>query len=65
MPNQKLTYSAAMQELEEIVEKLQSPRCEVDELCDLTRRAMELLKFCRTKLTSTDEELKKLLDNLE
>ena len=65
MPNQKLTYTAAMKELEEIVDKLQSPQCEVDELCDLTRRSLELLKFCRTKLTSTDEELKRLIDNID
>ena len=65
MPNQKLTYTAAMKELEEIVDKLQSPQCEVDELCDLTRRSLELLKFCRAKLTSTDEELKRLIDNID
>ncbi len=54
-----------MQELEAIVEQLQSPQCEVDQLCDLTRRSVELLKFCRQKLTSTDEELAKLLENID
>ncbi|MBR0037004.1 MAG: exodeoxyribonuclease VII small subunit [Bacteroidales bacterium] len=65
MAKQDLTYDAAMNELEEIVEKLQSPQCEVDQLCDLTKRSMELLKFCKQKLTATDEELKKLLDNID
>ncbi len=65
MAKQDLTYDAAMTELEEIVEKLQSPQCEVDQLCDLTKRSMELLKFCKQKLTATDEELKKLLDNID
>ena len=65
MSNQPLTYTSAMQELEAIVEQLQSPQCEVDQLCDLTRRSVELLKFCRQKLTSTDEELLKLLENID
>lgn len=65
MSNQPLTYTSAMQELEAIVEQLQSPQCEVDQLCDLTRRSVELLKFCRQKLTSTDEELAKLLENID
>ncbi|MBP5715995.1 MAG: exodeoxyribonuclease VII small subunit [Bacteroidales bacterium] len=65
MSNQTLTYTSAMQELEAIVEQLQSPQCEVDQLCDLTRRSVELLKFCRQKLTSTDEELLKLLENID
>lgn len=65
MLNQDLTYAAAMKELEMIVERLQSPECEIDQLCELTRRSVELLKFCREKLTTTDEDLMKLLENLE
>lgn len=65
MPKKDLTYTAAMKELEEIVEHLQSPECEIDQLCDLTRRSVELLKFCREKLTATDEDLAKLLEKLD
>ncbi len=65
MAKKDLTYGAAIQELEQIVEKLQSPQCEVDQLCDLTKRSVELLKFCKQKLTATDEDLMKLLDNID
>ncbi|MCR5360537.1 MAG: exodeoxyribonuclease VII small subunit [Bacteroidales bacterium] len=65
MSASELTYTSAMKELEAIVEQLQDPQCEVDRLCDLTRRSVELLKFCRKKLTSTDEELTKLLENID
>ncbi|MCR5394822.1 MAG: exodeoxyribonuclease VII small subunit [Bacteroidales bacterium] len=65
MSEPKLTYSSAISELEEIVAKMQSPQCEVDQLCDLTRRATVLLRFCRTKLTETDQDLVKLLDNID
>lgn len=65
MAKKDLTYGDAVKELEDIVAKLQSPQCEVDQLCDLTKRSVELLKFCKQKLTATDEDLKKLLDNID
>lgn len=60
-----LTYASALQELEENVAKLQSPQCEIDQLCALTARSIELLKFCKEKLTSTDVELEKLLESID
>jgi len=63
--NKTLTYASALQELEENVAKLQSPQCEIDQLCSLTARSIELLKFCKEKLTATDAELVKLLDQID
>lgn len=64
-PKENLTYASAMKELEEIVQKLQRPDCEIDQLCQLTERSVKLLAFCKDKLTKTDEKLVKLLDGLE
>lgn len=61
----KLTYTQAMQQLEEIVAHMQDPNCDIDLLRDYTRQALTLLKFCKTSLTQTDEELKKLLAEWE
>ena len=58
-------YSEAMAELEATIAKLQSPDCDIDELCNLTAKAIELLNFCKGKLTKVDEDLVKLLDNIE
>ena len=60
-----LKYSDAMKELEQIVSTLQNPNCDVDELCNLTAKAIELLNFCKAKLTKVDEDLVKLLENIE
>ncbi|MBQ9584614.1 MAG: exodeoxyribonuclease VII small subunit [Muribaculaceae bacterium] len=57
----KMTYSQAVAELEEIVKKMQSPECSIDNLSQYTARSLELLKVCKAKLTATDEELKKVL----
>lgn len=60
-----LNYTSAMKELEEIVQQLQRPDCEIDKLCQLTERSVKLIAFCKEKLTKTDEELVKLLDGIQ
>ena len=54
-----------MKELEEIVQKLQRPDCEIDQLCELTERSVTLIAFCKDKLTKTDEQLAKVLEGLQ
>lgn len=59
-----LTYTQAMQELENIVGKMQSDNCDIDALAQYTKRAAELIKHCREKLFTTDEEVKKCIESL-
>ncbi len=61
----KLTYSQAIAELEKIVKDMQSENCSIDNLSAYTTRSLKLLKICKTKLLATDEELKKILAELE
>ena len=60
----KLTYTQAVNELEEIVKKMQSPECSIDNLSQYTARSLQLLKVCKAKLTATDEERKKVLNEM-
>lgn len=59
-----MTYGKAMAELESIVMKMQSDNCDIDSLAGYTSRALELLKFCKQKLFTTDQEVKKCLEAL-
>ena len=61
----KITYAEAMSRLEAIVALLQNPECDIDKLRDYAQESLELLQFCKSRLTQTDEELKKLLSELE
>lgn len=61
----EIPYSEAIRELEEIVRKLQSSDCEIDQLREYTARSVELLRLCKQKLFKTDEELKKLLEEID
>lgn len=60
----KLSYSDAINELGEILRKMQSNECDIDSLATMTKRAAELLKECRSRLTATEEELKEILDSI-
>ena len=64
-PVDELKYSEDVAELEAIVAKLRSDNCDVDTLTAMTRRAAELLASCRARLTTTDSELKAILETLE
>ena len=59
------TYRQAIAELEEIAEKIQQSDCKIDELKQYTSRSLELLRFCKKKLYETDEELKKMFEEIE
>lgn len=59
-----MTYGKAIAELEAIVAKMQSDSCDIDSLAGYTARALELLKYCKEKLHTTDVEVKKCLEAL-
>lgn len=65
MDQKELTYSQAVAELEDIVKKMQSPDCSIDNLSKYTARSLALLKVCKAKLTTTDQELQKILKELD
>ncbi|MCM1164181.1 MAG: exodeoxyribonuclease VII small subunit [Muribaculaceae bacterium] len=59
------TYSESIKELEDILRRMQSDQCDIDHLAEYTRRASELIKECRSRLTATEEELRTILSTLE
>lgn len=56
-----MKYEEAVAQLEEIVEKMENDELDIDQLTDQLKRAKELVKVCKDKLTKTDGEIKKLL----
>ena len=59
-----INYTEAIIELETIVSDLENAAIGVDELSEKVKRAAELIKFCRSKLTSTEKEVNAILQNL-
>lgn len=65
MTKKTMSYRQAMEELESIVKKIEQNEPDVDELNDLVTRAVELVKYCKTRLKSTEEKLKENLEELD
>lgn len=61
---EEMTYTQAVNELEELVKKMQDPECSIDNLSQYTKRSKELLEFCKKRLTATDDELKRILSDI-
>ena len=57
-------YSEAMTELENIVEEIEQGEISVDELSEKIKRAGELIRYCKKQLKSTEENVDKLLEDL-
>ncbi len=61
----EIKYSQAVQELQEIVEKLQDETIDVDELSSKVKRATELIKLCKHKIQKTEMEVETILDKFQ
>ena len=65
MKNDKLSYSSAIRELNEIVTEIESGEVDVDVLTAKVKRASELIKFCKDNLRETQQAVNKVLDGIE
>jgi len=59
----ELNYSDAMNRLELILSELEEGKKNVDELSALVKEAAGLVKSCRMKLKSTEEEITKAFED--
>ena len=55
-----IKYEDAIRQLEDIVEKLENNELDIDEMPEALKRAQQLLKLCRDRLTKTDAEIQKI-----
>ena len=59
--NKQIAYSQALTELEKIVGEIESGEIDVDALSEKVKRATVLIGLCRDRLRNTEEEVKKVL----
>jgi exodeoxyribonuclease VII small subunit len=63
--SEQSNYTAAFEELQRIVSEIESGEISVDELSEKVKRASQLIRICKAKLTSTEEDIDKILKDLE
>jgi len=65
MSSANIKYSEAVKRLEEILENVDRSNVGIDELADLVKEASDLIKNCRSILTSTERNVQESLEELE
>ena len=63
--NNTTSYTEAFGELQHIVAEIESGEISVDELSEKVKRAALLIKICKSKLVSTEEDVNKILKELD
>lgn len=63
--DKKYAYTDAFNELQQIVREMEDGEITVDELSLKVKLAAELIKICKQKLTSTEEDVNLILKELE
>ena len=58
-------YTEAFEELQQIVSEIEEGQISVDELSEKVKRAALLIKICKSKLASTEEDVNKILKELD
>ena len=65
MKDKQLTYEEAYKELENIISDIEDGEIGVDVLSEKVKRAAELIAFCKQKLSTTESDVQKILDDLK
>ncbi len=62
--SEKINYTQAFEELQRIVSEIEMGEISVDELSEKVKRAAQLITICRSKLSTTEEDVNKILKEL-
>ena len=62
---EKINYEEAFNELQDIVDEIEKGEISVDILSQKVKRAAQLIKICKVKLSSTEEDVNKILKELD
>jgi len=65
MAIKKFNYKKALEEIEDIVRKIESEEIDVDELSAIVKKAADLIKQCKSKLRDTNKELEDIMTNID
>ena len=65
MSDEELTFEAATQELDSILEKLDGDGVNIDSLAVDLQRASHLIEWCRARLETTRVEVERIVADLD
>ena len=63
--SKEIKYEEAFAQLQDIVRKMENDEFGIDEIAVQLKTAQRLIKFCKDKLTKTEEEISKIQSECE
>ena len=63
--NEQPNYAQAFEELQRIVSEIEEGQISVDDLSEKVKRAAHLITICKTKLSTTEEDVNRILKDLD
>jgi len=64
MSKKSISYKAALERIEEIVDIIENQQPDIDDLSNLVKEATLLIKDCKLRLKTTENELNTSLEDL-
>jgi len=65
MATKKISYKEAIEEVETILAEIENDELDVDELAEKVQRVSALLKMCKEKLHTTNEQVENILKEMD
>lgn len=65
MTKKAIGYGEAIKEIETILRQIEQDDLDVDDLSEKVKRVSQLIKICKEKLHHTEEEVEKILKDIE
>lgn len=62
MVRKDLKYEEAIATLEQIVARMENNELDLDTMSEELKKAKQLIKLCKDKLTKTDQEIRKIIN---
>ena len=62
---EEMSFQSSLEEIERIVEKIESEDVDIDELAERLQRAASLLEVCRAKIRKAEVEVRHIVDKLD
>ena len=63
MAKENIKYEEAVSQLEQIVANLEEGELNIDDLSSELKKAQKLITLCKQRLTKTNEEIQKILND--
>jgi exodeoxyribonuclease VII small subunit len=65
MAKKEHSYNEAINEIEDILSKIENEELDVDDLSSKVKRVSMLIKKCKKKLTETEDQVQKILEDID